>query len=102
MLILGNVETSTGLKRELSSNILGLYTITPQDQDFDKCYPLRIIHHVPSNCQYLSALFHLDFMSNESSGKYIFITMPNRKIGYRAPKLSVCIKFWTLYKGKCL
>lgn len=28
--------------------------------------------------------------------------MPNRKILYRALKLSVYIKFWTLYKGKCL
>lgn len=43
----------------------------------------------------------MDLKSNESSGKDIFITMPNRKIGYRALKLSVYIKFWTLYKGFC-
>lgn len=43
VLIPGKVDTSSGLKRELSSNILGLYTFLPQGQDFDKCYPIRII-----------------------------------------------------------
>lgn len=43
VLIPGKVGTSSGLERELSSNILGLYTFLPQGQDFDKCYPLRII-----------------------------------------------------------
>lgn len=39
MLIFGNVGTSSGLKRKLSSNILGLDTITPQDQDFESVLP---------------------------------------------------------------
>ena len=37
------MDTSSVFRRELSSNILGLYISLPQGQDFDKCYPLRII-----------------------------------------------------------
>lgn len=44
VLIPGKRDTSSGLKRELSFNILGLYTLILQGQDLtDKHYSLRII-----------------------------------------------------------
>lgn len=64
VLIPGKVVTSSGLKRELSSNILELYMLVPQGQDFDKCYLQGLYHHVPLNCQYMSALFHFGLQMN--------------------------------------
>lgn len=101
VLIPGKEDTSSGLR---GNSLLTFWDFTHfflQARTLISAILYGLYHHVP-NCQYLSALFHLDSRSNDSSGKDIFITMPNRKMGYRAQKLSVYIKFWTLYKGKCL
>lgn len=72
----------------------------PHGQDSDKCYPLRII----PPCSNLSVIV-CTFPFGLKVKWIIRKIRPHHKgnqEGYRALKLSVFIKFWTLYKGKCL
>lgn len=100
VLIHGKVDTSSVLKRKLSSYILGLNAFLPQGQDSDKCCPLRII----PPCSKLSVIvctFPFGLKVKWIIRK-IHLHHNAKQEGSRALKLSFFIKFWTLYKGKCL
>lgn len=100
VLIPGKVGTSSGLKRDFLLTFWD-YTFLPQDQDFDKCYPLRII----PPCSKLSVLvctFPFGLKVKWIIRKRHLHHNAKQEDSLGALKLSVYIKFWTLYKGKCL